>query len=233
MTLPKSTTFEFVDRGKISSIVLVHGWATDHRIFESLDLPFNYLVVTSLSISTFVQDLAAELDRRDMGRVSLMGWSLGGFLAYEFAATHSNLINELVLVSIRRKYEKEKLESIREALLSKKRGFLHWFYGECFCNDDRMPGSKWNLFREYCKELSLGDLLDGLDYLERVELLPEWLQAIENITIVHGEYDRISPIEEARDIRIQLNQSQLIVVRGTGHLPFLEKNFGRYFLHDG
>lgn len=222
------TTFEFIDRGKQDSIVLVPGWATDYRVFDSLELAFNYLVPICFSPYAFDEALVAALEDNNLDKVSLFGWSLGGFLAYEFAIRHIHLVDELILVSIRREYNKDKIKEIEKLLRTSKKGYLHKFYTECFCNSEQIPGSKKRLFKEYCRELELDYLLQTLDYLSNVELKPELLQQIKRITIVHGEHDRIAPLREAVEIKNAVDNARFILVKKTGHMPFLEENFGRY-----
>mgnify|MGYP000441831962 CR=1 FL=1 len=67
------------------SMVLLPGWATDGRIFEGV-LPGVTAVTTGpLRPDRFSRRLAAFLDRTARGPVTVVGWSLGGFLAAEFA----------------------------------------------------------------------------------------------------------------------------------------------------
>jgi len=40
--------FRFFNRGFKDTLVLIPGWATDYRIFNSLDLSYNYLLTTKL-----------------------------------------------------------------------------------------------------------------------------------------------------------------------------------------
>ena len=39
-----SVKFKYIDRQKPETAVLVPGWATDYRIFDTLDLDYNYLM---------------------------------------------------------------------------------------------------------------------------------------------------------------------------------------------
>lgn len=223
-----STVFKFIDRGKQNSIVLIPGWATDYRIFDSLELPFNYLMPVSLSPNTFEKALVATLEDNNLHKISLFGWSMGGFLAYEFAIRHVDFVDELFLVSIRKRYQQENIREIEESLKTRKKGFLHWFFDECFCNKEQKPGSKKDLFRIYCREMELDYLLQTLDYLAKVELEPELLQRIQKVTIIHGENDRIAPMKEVIEIKNSVANARFILVKEAGHIPFLEVDIGRY-----
>jgi len=223
-----STNFEFIDRGKTDSIVLIPGWATDYRIFNSLELAFNYLIPVHLSPYTFEEALVAALEDNNLSTISLFGWSMGGFLAYEFAIRNISLVDELILVGIRWKYKKEEINEVEEALKARKKGYLNRFFSDCFYGNHITESSK-NLLREYCRDMELDYLLDTLDYLSKTEIKPELLQQIQKITIIHGEKDRIAPISEAVEIKDAVNNARFILVEESGHIPFLEENFRGVF----
>ena len=222
-----STTFEFIDRGRPDSIVLIPGWATDYRVFNSLELAFNYLVPIRLSPYTFEEALVATLEDNNLGKISLFGWSMGGFLAYEFAIRNISLVDELILVSIRGKYKKEEINKVEQALKVRKKGYLDRFFNDCFYGN-HVPESKKDLFREYCRDMELDYLLNALSYLSKTEIKPELLQQIQKITIIHGEKDRIAPLCEAVEIKDAVDNARFILIEESGHIPFLEENFSRY-----
>src|SRR3989338_11130875 len=105
--------FNVVKRGFKDTIVLAPGWAMDYRIFDSLDLNYNYLLPVDFSPAHFADNLSAFLDASSIGRVSLFGWSQGGFLASDFASANPGKINELILAGIRGRYDREALEEIK------------------------------------------------------------------------------------------------------------------------
>jgi pimeloyl-ACP methyl ester carboxylesterase len=220
-----SARFKYVDRGYKDSIVLVPGWASDYRIFTTLDLRFNYLVPLDFSPFTFEEDLLVALKKNDIAKISIIGWSLGGFVAQEFALKYADLIDELILVSIRKRYEVESLKDIKRHLVRSKKGYLYKFYTQCFSKKDRMHYFRENLLRVYCEELDLDYLLKTLDYLENAEIKPQLLDNIKRITIIHGEYDRIAPVQEAIDIKDKIPHARFICIKDAGHIPFLEEDF--------
>src|SRR5512135_1893728 len=126
------SAFKIWNRGFKENMVLVPGWATDSRIFSALDLHANYLLPTSIQPFHFKEDLRAFLDAQSIDKVSLFGWSSGGFLATDFALENSSRIEELILVSIRRSYPVLALKKIRGYLEKNRRAYLYKFYLECF-----------------------------------------------------------------------------------------------------
>ncbi len=228
MISAQSTTFKFLDRGEDLSIVLIPGWASDYRIFERLDLKFNYLIPLDFSPFTFEQGLLLAYREYSLDKVSLFGWSLGGFLACEFSAKYSSYVDELILVSIREKYNQEELDETRNYLRENKKGYLYKFYSQCFYDDECRDYFKTNFIKKYCKDMQLDSLIGGIDYLAKTKISTEGLEAIEKIKIVHGEFDGIAPLAEAKRLKARLPRAKFIVVKDSGHMPFLKKSFSRY-----
>ena len=159
-------TFKYIDRNNKKDIVLIPGWATDQRIFKLLDLEYNYILTPNLSVYDFEQKLFDFIKKNKLKKVTLFGWSLGGFLAADFSGKYPSLIEELILVSIRKRYKGEEIEEIKSLLTKNKKGYLHKFYSQCFEDKAKMSWFRENLLKKYCQELSLSSLLEGLDYLK-------------------------------------------------------------------
>lgn len=213
----KFTKFKFVNRSKKNTLVLLPGWASDYRIFATLDLEFNYLLPISFSPFDFKRELLKTLKKRGIEKVSLLGHSLGGFVACDFAAKHPNFIEELILIGIRRQYDPEKLAEIKDRLKKNKKAYLYKFYEQCFNDRKKFAYFKNSLLKVYLKEFNLNYLIATLDYLATSEIKPESLKSINRIKIIHGDKDRIAPIEEAAAIKKDLPRAQFITVEDAGH----------------
>ena len=183
----RKSEFKFQDRGFQDNLVLIPGWATDYRIFDGLKLDYNYLLSTKLYPCNFNRDLLDQLDELKLSQVSVFGFSLGGFLAAEFATKFPERINELILLGVRKRYEEKNLEDIKCAIQKNKRIWLYKFYLNCFSLLDAQ-GLSWfkqNLLEEYLMNLSLNELVEGLDYLAGHPLVPESLIKIKKQTQRH------------------------------------------------
>lgn len=221
------TIFKYIDRGKKNLLVLIPGWASDYRIFAPLDLEFNYLIPLSFSPFTFEEALLERLRENKIKKISLFGWSLGGFLGTEIAVKYIDLIDQIILVSVRKRYQKQELDQIRAYLCKNKTGFLNRFYLQCFSKQTEMSWFKQNLLRDYCNNLDLNSLLKSLDYLENTQINPKLLDKIKKIRIIHGEDDRIAPVGEAVEIKNSLTDARFICLKDTGHMPFLKQGFSK------
>lgn len=228
MMSARVSTFKFIDKGCRSTIVLVPGWASDYRVFDNLELDFNYLVVVDFLPDFFKKELVSSLKLHGLSRVSLIGWSLGGFAACEFSSEYSSYVEKLFLVSVRQKYEKAEIELIKERVRKNRKGYLRRFYSQCFHDPFLREYFEKEFAKRYYRDLNQECLIKGLDYLAKEAVRTEGLENLENVKIVHGEFDNIAPLEEARNIADGLPRADFIVVKGAGHMPFLRKDFPEY-----
>jgi len=228
MISEKSQTFKYVDRGARGALALIPGWASDYRIFNSLNLKFNYLFPVDFSPFTFKRDLSDAIRKYGIKKLTLFGWSLGGFIAQEFASEYKDLVDGLILVAIRRKYKKEEIEEARKRLIKGKDRYLSEFYFSSFSERKNLRRFRKGLFKSYCEKFKLDYLLDTLDYLGRLGIDPGLLSGVKNITIIHGEDDRIAPIQESIEIKNSLPEAKFVPVKGAGHMVFLEEDLGKY-----
>jgi len=222
-----SSEFRLVDRGFKNTLVLIPGWAGDWRMFSGLNLSYNYLLPIKFSLSGFNEELLEVLKKEALGKVSLFGLSLGGFLAADFAFKNPQNVDELILVSIRKGYDREILAEVKLKLGENKDAFLYGFYRDCFSTEDK-DSFDWfrkNLLDDYLKQMNLDDLFLGLDYLGSSRLTPESLSSISRVRIFHGQEDKIAPLSEAEELKSLLPHVELITLSGLGHIPILHPNF--------
>lgn len=225
--------FELNKKGFKDTLVLIPGWATDWRIFNGLELDYNYLLTTKLNTADFNRQLLGRLDQLKINKVSVLGFSLGGFLAAEFASSCPDKINELILLGVRKRYDPQLLENIRRQINKDQRAWLYKFYLNCFSKADT-GGLEWfrnNLLKEYLDNLNSGELIRGLDYLAGHTIHPETLEGIENIRLFHGSGDMIAPVQEALEFKADLPRAKFTLLADTGHLCFLNGNFRERFYH--
>ena len=220
----RRSEFKLIDRSFKDTILLIPGWATDHRIFGSLDLDFNYLVPTRLSLSDFEEALLTRLKKESLDKISVLGWSMGGFLAADLASKCPQMVKDLTLVGMRKRYDEDGIKKIKGYLGTNKNGYLYKFYHECFSPEEKEALSvfKRGLMKDYLKEFAADELLTGLDYLTKAELKAEVFKKVKT-RLIHGDSDRIAPIEEL------IGMEGIVVLKGAGHAPFLRNDFKKVF----
>lgn len=211
-------------------IVLIPGWATDYRIFTGLELNYNYILPLKLNPFDFNIKLLGFLKKESINKVSLFGWSLGGFLALEFALKNYEKIEGIVLIGVRKEYNRASLEEIKEKITKNRKGYLIKFYQECFFANDK-HASNWfkkNLLKDYLETIRIEDLISGLDYLSNAYISPKSLASIEKIRLFHGFEDKIASFKEAQEFKDCLPASCFIGIPA-GHALFLSRDFKEIF----
>jgi pimeloyl-ACP methyl ester carboxylesterase len=215
------------------SMVLLPGWATDGRIFEGV-LPGVTAVTTGpLRPEGFSRRLAAFLGRAAHGAVTVVGWSLGGFLAAEFAREYPDRVRRIVLVGIRREYPEGDVAGVLRSLSADPGACLTAFYAQCFF-PSQMPAYRrfrGGLQAAYLRELDGGALREGLSYLAGARLSGETLPACP-VAIVHGEKDVVAPLAEAEGVAREGGNATFHPLPGAAHAAFLADRF-RAVVADG
>lgn len=213
--------------GAAPSMVLLPGWATDGRVFDGLFPGVAAVRVSGpLRPEGFPDRLAAFLDGAARGPVTVVGWSLGGFLAAAFAARHPGRVRRLVLVGVRKRYPAADVEAVRERLLRDRAGCLSDFYAQCFF-PSRMK--EYRRFRsglqaEYLREMDGEALLSGLSFLSGAALSAAGLPACP-VTIVHGGKDVVAPASEAEELAQEPGRATFRLLAGAPHAAFLDEGF--------
>lgn len=229
------STEEFIVAGGEGdpSMVLLPGWATDGRIFEGV-LPGVTAVTTGpLRPDRFTTRLASFLDRAARGPVTVVGWSLGGFLAAEFAREYPDRVRRVVLVGIRREYPEGDVAAVLRSLSADPAGCLSGFYAQCFY-PSQMPAYRRfraGLQAAYLREMDGVALREGLSYLASARLSGETLPACP-VAIVHGEKDVIAPFAEAEGVAREGGNATFHPLPGAAHAAFLADGF-RAVVADG
>jgi pimeloyl-ACP methyl ester carboxylesterase len=220
MTLPQSTQYNYIDRGYDTTMVLFPGWAMDYRIFDNLDAPYNYIIPVLYDPYTAGDALTVFLDEQQLSSVTLLGWSMGGYSAADWAAQHADRVAQLYLVGMRMHYEAEGIEQIMKHIRRNSKAFLRAFYG------DSVPKPIWNWFNEtlfpvYAEQFTDEILCHGLHYLRTHRIDPSKLAPVKKVTIVHGKDDLVARVLYAEEIHHAIPHSTLQVIEDGSHAPFL------------
>ncbi len=222
----KAGKFKLFDKGALNTVLLIPGWATDYRIFDTLDLTANRLVPVEFSPFTFERDLLNTMQENNLKKISIIGWSMGALLAADFSSKHREYINRTMLISVKGSYEKESIENVKRHLRKNRAAFLYKFYKDCFSPYERQALTyfKKKLLKSYINKMDIDTLSEGLNYLSESKIEPTSLCGLK-ITFVHGEEDKIAPIEDIFRLKNELTGSKFISIEKTGHMPFLRADF--------
>ena len=219
---------EFVVRGEgAPEVVLLPGWATDGRVFSGLYARSATVTTGPLRPDGFPRRLAAFLDRAGAnGPVTLVGWSLGGFLAAEFAREFPERVGRAVLVGVRRAYPADTLAAVRERLLRDRTACLSGFYAQCFLPTQTVSFRRFRaeLQPDYLRRMDEETLLAGLSYFAGARLSGDLLPRCP-VVLVHGEQDAVAPAAEAEGVARESGRAAFHRIPGAAHAAFLADGF--------
>ncbi len=182
-------------------------------------------------------DLAEFMDRQGLGQAHLLGHSLGGKVAMQFAMTHPDRVSRLLVLDISPEsyppHHQEALSALLELELS-----------ACQTRADaeralglRIPDLALrrfllkSLFRDSAGKLhwrlGLGEIQENYHRLcEAIARTPPFGGPT---LFIKGEYSDYITSDELPEIRIRFPQAELVTIRGAGHLAHVENR--AVFLH--
>lgn len=202
-----------------------HTVAVDLIGFGGSDSPhLNYTINT---FREFVLDFMSSIQIDD-GKTTIIGHSLGGYIAAEIAIENRNMVDSLVLIDSSGMLDKPTplLDEYLEAAISAshekvKRVFEHlvaqsWrvipILVDVFINRINRPGAKHAFESAFFNSTNTQI---GLYRLKKIQNVPT--------LIIWGKNDRLIPVEHSKLFEQTIKNSSLEIVEDAGHAPYAEK----------
>lgn len=254
--LPGGVRMHYRDEGlqtpNAPTILLVHGFSASLQTWElwqphladkfrlvSLDLPGHGLTSApagyQASMEAYRDLIAAFAASQGLEHFALVGSSMGGNVAWQYALAHPEQVTALVLVDASG-WPDARMEEAEEALVFKllrnpiaapllrdldnteltRQGLLSAFPTRTDLVDDAMVSRYVNMSRAPGHR----DILVQLSLTTRAEATSERLAAIEMpVLVISGDTDNLVPVEHARQFHEAIPRSELIIYEGVGHVP--------------
>jgi 3-oxoadipate enol-lactonase len=235
-----------VDRGEAEPVVFLHAFPLQAAMWDyqidaldgsrrsiAIDLPgFGQSPPPAdpgdASMQAWADLVAGALDQLGVTSATIVGASMGGYLAMALLRHHPELVDELVLVGSRARSDDPSVAQRRSGQQDRLREgtepeVLAKEVVEGLLSSGSMSRSD---LVEYVHALAAGADVDGwIAALEAMKDRPDSMlllrQAEVRALIVVGELDRVTPIAEAMSLR-SLLKGELVVVPNVGHLPNVE-----------
>lgn len=221
-----SSADRWLDIPDAMSLVGLHSVAIDLPGFGGSDRPPNI----KYAIKDFVQVVAGFMRRKGMddGRTSVVGHSLGGYIAAQLAIEHRQLVDKLVLIDssgmlqgptpLLREYlaaamdpSKESVRKVFEKLVANPLRIPEILV-DGFIYRIRQPDAQLAFRLAYENSTTTQIGTPGLRRLSNIPTLIIW-----------GSEDRLIPIEHCQAFASKIGNSQTAIVKDAGHAPFAEK----------
>lgn len=231
----------YIDAGSGPVVVLLHGLGDDIGVWESVvpALAAKHRVIAldqigfgrsdkpllSYRAGTFVDFLDGFLNELKIDRASLVGNSLGGWIAADYAVTHPERVDRLVLcdaagyAAVAKTMEPRTLSALH---LSSREDIR--YLGPLTFHDQRFYEDVDLAFKQRVSSgdsYTINQLLDSM--IRGEDVLDGRLGAIHKPTlIVWGREDKLIPLNFAERFHKEIAGSRLQIIDNCGHMPQVE-----------
>jgi len=233
-------------RGEGPAILFVHGYPLDHTIWaDQIDGLHGFRRIApdlrgmgrsdapdlGYGIGIYAADLAALLDAFGVDDVVLCGFSMGGYVAFEFLRRWRHRVRALVLVSTRAEADTAEGRRGRDAAaaLARESGagaiadsMLPKMLTPATINGSPDLVERTRAIMAATPVAGIAGALSAMrDRPDSMELL-ESLEGIPALVIV-GEEDQLTPPDRARAMAEAIPGARLVVIPGAAHLTTMER----------
>jgi pimeloyl-[acyl-carrier protein] methyl ester esterase len=230
--------------GQGKSIVLIHGWAMHTGIWRvfAQQLAQNYQVICldvpghgfSETVEPYTLDAIAEvlIEAIPESSFCLLGWSLGASIAITMAKKYPQRIDSLICLAGNPRFvesegwhgmDTELLEQFATNLqLSFQSTLLRFLALQVYgLSNSKGLLKQLKLAIYECEPPSKKVLKQALNLLKQADLRADLSQINCPLRIIQGDKDTLIPVQVGSDMqKLRLN-SQLNIIPGAGHVPFL------------
>jgi len=232
----------FDDQGEGPPVVLLHPFPFDRRYWAgniptlvsaghrviAIDAPGfggSSPSLEALSISEIGDRLAVLLDQLDIERATILGLSMGGYVALAFAAKFADQLAAVVLANTRAAPDSPPVRKGREQAL----GTIHERGVEAYL-DQSLPrllapnaGPDLTARVRSLSETRSETLVSGILALrDRPDRSADFARIACPVLVVAGEVDQITPSAEMRAMSGAVPHARFVELAGAGHLSSIE-----------
>lgn len=217
-----SSADRWLDIPDAMSLLGLHSISLDLPGFGLSDKP-----KIDYTIAKFVEIVAGFMRKAGMQKASIVGHSLGGYIAAQLAADHADLVDRLVLVDTSGMLDGPTplLKQYLEAAMNPEKKTVRAVLEQLVADPIRIPeilvdGFIYRMHQVGAKH-AFKSAFDnsvntqiGVDRLKRI-MAPT--------LIMWGRRDMLIPLEYFRIFQESIGGSEVVIVEDAGHAPFAEK----------
>ena len=227
----------YIEAGKGPAVILLHGlggtkehWdanfaalASKYHVYALDQLGFGHSdkPLIEYKIATWVDFLQGFLQSEKIPKATVVGNSMGGWIALDFTVTHPEMVDKLVLVDASGLTGKIPIDLLAPSSIAEWRTLLaSVFYDKKIVTDDVARQAFTDRLRNndgYTIERTLAGFA-------RPQFEDDKLKAIHVPTlVVWGRNDKLVPVEDAKRFGRGIPGAKVVVFEQCGHVPQIEK----------
>ena len=202
-------------------VLFLPGWGFSGQVLELADKRYSWArPTTSLDPAIALPEILAFLAEHHLETIQLVGWSMGAFLAFDFACAFPEKVMSLTLIGMRASWPPSEISAIRQDLAADPRAFMRDFYRKSLLGykkeSRRFVAEQQEALLE---SLDMQVLGRGLDYLGQWRLPAHGVQC--PVFCWHGRRDIVAPVAE----RVVIPGAYATIIEHGGHALFLDREF--------
>ena len=226
-------------RGRGTPMVLLHGFPLDHHLWDDIAplLEDNFdLILPDLrgfgesttvdlfyAMEDFASDVAGLLDYLGIPKATIVGHSMGGYIALAFARLYPERVSGLGLVASQAAADAPERREGRyksaAEVADKGIASVVELMTTKFTSDPRLREAARQSMERQPPAAYIGALKA---MAERVDSTPLLSSIQYPVVIVHGDADALVPIDRAREVKAAVPHAHLVEISGAGHMPMME-----------
>lgn len=228
----------FIEAGQGPAVILLHGlgsvkeiWSANiaalsakYHVYAPDQIGFGHSdkPLLDYKIATFVDFLHGFMESQNLSKATLVGNSLGGWIAIDFAARHPEMVDKIVLVdSAGLPFGKPLTVDLNPASLENMRTLL-----ESIFYDKKMASEEFVLqaFTNHVRNNDGYTIQRTLAGFAQNQFEDAKLSSIHAPTlVVWGREDELISVSSGEKLRDGIPGAKLVVFEQCGHVPQLEK----------
>jgi len=239
------TNINYTVEGNGKTIVLIHGLSDTLNYWDELviKLKDKYRIIRydlrghgksslghdDISIDTYTNDLYEILDKENINRISIVGFSLGSSIGLNFTIKYPEKVSSLILLSTidhLTPHQKILFTNLRNALNNSFADYFDMILPMIYCpkyiEDNK---DEFEIIKEYASDVvDCNAFIKAIDAIISLDLNDK-VQKISTPTLMlAGKYDEICPLDMQQQIHNNINKSELIVFENLKHNLLVEDN---------
>ena len=190
---------------------------------------YNVSIPSLKNIAT-VDDAVQKIINKNKKKISVIGFSMGGFIAIKLAIEYPEILDKLVLIGTNARHISQKRKLLLEKSLTtlNKKNFAKLFYqknySSYFSDKDLKNTSYQNTVYSMAKQLGYKTFLDQTNLiLKRPNQLNKLNKIVSKTLIIRGKNDKLSSNIMNNELNKKIKYSVYTEIKNSSHFVMLEK----------